>query len=107
MLDAVIHPYYTSGVGVDWSKAAEHIQTKHKITPEQANEALEDPNAIIFDPDYNTKSGEQIRTVGYSPSKQAVLTVMTVEDKGTVYGASAWKSNGRDRRYYKQEGPDE
>lgn len=64
-------------------------------------------SAVIFDPDYNTKSGKSVRTIGYSPSKRAVLTVITIEDDGIVYGTSAWKSNSRDRRYYQQGGPDE
>jgi hypothetical protein len=42
-------------VGADWSNAADHIQTKHQITAEQADEALEDPNTITFDPDYNSQ----------------------------------------------------
>jgi uncharacterized DUF497 family protein len=94
-------------MAVDWSKRAEYIVAKHEVTPAQADEALDDPSAVIFDPDYNTKSGKSVRTIGYSPSKRAVLTVITVEEDGTVYGASAWKSKGRDRRYYRQGGPDE
>jgi hypothetical protein len=35
------------------------------------------------------------------------LTAITVEHAGTVYGATAFKSNVRDRRYYQQGGPDE
>ena len=91
---------------VDWSERDDYIVAKHDVTGEQADEALADPNAVIFDPDYNTKSGEQVRTIGYSQSKQAILTV-TIEDESIVYGASAWKSNSRDRRYYRQGGPDE
>jgi hypothetical protein len=77
------------------------------VTPEQADEALDDPNAVTFNPDYNSKSGDSVRTIGYSPSKGAVLSVITVEEDGIVYGANAWKSKGRDRRHYNQGGPDE
>jgi hypothetical protein len=74
------------------------------VTPEQADEALDDPNAVTFDPDYNSKSGDSIRTIGYSTSAGAVLSVITVEDDGIVYGASAWRSNSRDRQYYQKGG---
>ena len=68
---------------------------------------LNDPDAVIFDPDYNTKSGRQARTLGYSPSAQAVLTVITLDDGDVAWGVNAWRSNSRDRRYYRQGGPDE
>lgn len=91
-------------MAIDWTERGEYI-AKHKITPAQANEALADPDAVIFDPDYNTRSGEGVRTIGYSPNKGAVLTVITVEENGVVHDSSAWKFNGRDRRYYYQGGP--
>ena len=93
-------------MAVDWSRRGEYI-AKHNLTPDRADEALDDPNAVVFDPDYNTQSGEGIRTIGYSPNAGAVVTVITYEENGTIYGASAWKSNSRDRRYYRQGGPDE
>jgi len=92
-------------MAADWSKRGDYI-AKHGITPEQADEALNDANAVIFDPDYNTKSGRQVRTLGYSPSAQAVLSVITL-DQGDVVWGNAWQSNSRDRRYYRQGGPDE
>lgn len=94
-------------MAVDWSKRGEYIIAKHQVTPEQANEALADARAIIFDPDYNSISGEGVRTIGYSRSFGDILTVITFEYEGTVYGSNAWKSNSRDRRYYRQGGPDE
>lgn len=63
-------------MAVDWSKRGDYI-AKHGITPDQADEPLNDANAVIFDPDYNTKSGRQVRTLGYSPSAQAVLSAIT------------------------------
>lgn len=73
-------------MAVDWSKRGDYI-AKHGITPEQADEALNDANAVIFDPDYNTKSGRHKGDV--------------------VWGVNAWQSNSRDRRYYRHGGPDE
>ena len=93
-------------MAVDWSKRSEYI-AKHGITTAQANEALADPNAVVFDPDYNSRNGEGIRTIGFSRSADSVLTVITYSNAGITHGASAWKSNSRDRRYYRQGGPDE
>jgi uncharacterized DUF497 family protein len=93
-------------VAVDWSKRGDYI-AKHGITSEQADEALNDANAVTFNPDYNTKSGRQVRTLGYSPSARAVLSVITLDTGGVVWGVNAWQSNSRDRRYYHQGGPDE
>lgn len=93
-------------MAVDWSKRGDYI-AKHGITPQQADEALNDANAVIFNPDYNTKSGRQVRTLGYSSSAQAVLSVITLDKGNVVWGVNAWQSNSRDRRYYSQGGPDE
>lgn len=93
-------------MAVDWSKRGDYI-AKHGITPEQADEAFNDADAVVFDPDYNTKSGRQVRTLGYSPSAQAVLSVITLNVGDAVWGVNAWRSNSRDRRYYCQGGPDE
>ena len=89
----------------EWTHRGEYIVAKHEVTPEQADEALDDPNAVTFDPDYNTTSGRSIRTIGYSTSARHVLSVITVEEDGIVHGANAWKSNSRDRQYYQQGGP--
>ena len=90
---------------VDWTHRGEYIIAEHKVTPEQASEALDDPDAITFRPDYNSKSGDSVRTIGYSIGARRVLTVITVEEDGVVYGANAWKSNSRDRQYYQRGGP--
>ena len=94
-------------MGADWSKRGEYIECKHGVTPTQADEALADTQAVVFDPDYNSETGEGVRIIGESPSYGDILTVITVEHEGVVYGASAWKSNARDRRYYQQGGTDE
>jgi uncharacterized DUF497 family protein len=94
------------GMAVDWSRRGEYI-AKHGITPLQADEAHDDPDAVTFEPDYNSISGDSVRTIGYSPSTGVIISVISYEEGGIVYGASAWKSNSRDRRYYQQGGPDE
>jgi len=91
-------------MAVNWSKRGEYIIAKHEVYPAWADEALADENAVVFDPDYNSKSGESVRTIGASWSIQDILTVITVEHEGTVYGVNAWRSNDRDTRYYEQGG---
>ncbi|BBZ49444.1 hypothetical protein BST25_10430 [Mycobacterium heidelbergense] len=49
------------------------------------------------------KSGRQVRTLGYSPSARAVLSVITLDKGDVVWGVNAWQSNS----YYRQGGPDE
>ena len=89
----------------DWAHRGEYIVAKHDVTPEQADEALGDPNAVTFEPDYNSRSGDSVRTIGYSIGARRVLSVITVEDDGIVYGVNAWRSNSRDRMYYQRGGP--
>jgi uncharacterized DUF497 family protein len=43
-------------VVVDWGKRGEYI-AKHGVTAVQASEALTDPDAVVFDPDYNSRTG--------------------------------------------------
>ena len=50
-----------------WTKRGEYL-AKHGVTVTQASEALTDPDAVVFDPDYNSRTGEGVRTIGFSPS---------------------------------------
>jgi uncharacterized DUF497 family protein len=42
-------------VTVDWTKRGEYL-AKHGVTVIQASEALTDPDAVVFDPDYNSRT---------------------------------------------------
>lgn len=94
-------------MAANWTHRSEYIERKHGVTSAQADEALADDNAVVFNPDYNSKSGESVRTIGESASFGDILTVITVEEDGVNYGVNAWKANERDRRYYEQGGPDD
>lgn len=96
-------------MAVDWSKRGWYIEAKHGVTVAQAREALTDPERVLIVPDYNSKSGNSGRIIGYSASAAAVLTVITFFNHGdnVTYGVNAWKANSRDRRYYKQGGMDD
>ena len=79
------------------------VHRQADITPEIANEALADPDALVQDPDPASKSGISIRTTGYSTAFGALITVITVEEDGTVWGVNAWPSNDSDSRKYERQ----
>lgn len=70
----------------------------------EANEAVADIDALWFDPDPHSRSGRSVRVIGYSHSKQAVLTIILVhrEEGAGFWGANGWESNGSDRRRYER-----
>jgi hypothetical protein len=85
---------------VDWSQRGAYMQRQHGITPEIADEALEDPNRVVFDPDYNSQSGESVRIIGFSMIADDVITVIVLENGGIQYGVNGWTANEKDRRFY-------
>ena len=85
---------------VDWSKRGGHMQDAHGITPEIADEALEDPNRVVIAPDYNSESGRSVRIIGFSVTADDVITVIVLENDGTEYGVNGWTANEKDRRFY-------
>jgi len=88
-----------------WSgEAAEHMLTRHGITPQQADEVLEDDNAIWDDPDPSGKSGLTIRIVGWSYTRREVITVIYLPDvDGDLHGVNGWVTkSGRDRTRYRE-----
>lgn len=90
-------------VSVDWTHGADHMWTRHRIAVVEADEAVQDVDALWFDPDPRSRSGRGVRVIGYSHSRRAVLTVMLVHrDEDGFYGANAWESNSSDRRRYER-----
>ena len=86
----------------NWSHRGDYIVRKHGVTPEEADEALTDPQRIVIEPDYNSTSGRSVRIIGFSQTADALLTVIVVEDDGVTYGVNAWRSSARDRRIYEE-----
>ncbi len=78
---------------------------RHGIHPDWADEALSDPDAVVLDPDPASKSGQSVRTIGWSASAGALVTVITVTHEGTLYGVNGWESNSSDRRVYREDMP--
>lgn len=87
---------------VDWSHGAAHMHRKHGVTVDMANEALSDGDAVVFDPDFASNSGKSTRTIGYSSTAAAILVVITVRERGMVYGANGWRANETNARYYSE-----
>lgn len=77
----------------------------HAAAPAWADEALADPDRIVLDPDPASKSGRGTRTIGYSPTAEALITVILLEHEGTTYGVNGWRSNTTDQRRYREEAP--
>jgi len=93
---------YARRVGVDWSHRAEYMQQRHGVIVEQATEALADPAALVFDPDYASLSGHSARTIGWSTNAGRLLTVITVTEDDVTYGVNGWPANDTDTRHYRQ-----
>jgi len=85
---------------VDWSQRGAYMQRKHGVAPAIADEALEDPNRVVIDPDYNSESGRSVRIIGFSVTEDDVITVIVLENDGTEYGVNGWTANEKDRRFY-------
>jgi hypothetical protein len=66
------------GLDVDWQHGEEHMRTGHQITVQTADEALPDPDALLFVPDPKSTSGQSARVIGYSPTSAAMLVVILV-----------------------------
>lgn len=59
-------------MAVDWSERGGCI-AKHDVTVEMADDALDDPDAVVFSPDCNSKSGTSDRIIGFSTSAADIL----------------------------------
>ncbi|MGH3695140.1 MAG: hypothetical protein ACRDRX_14330 [Pseudonocardiaceae bacterium] len=86
---------------VDWTYGAQHMWDNHKVATAEADEAIDDIDAVWFDPDPASRSSRSVRVIGFSHSRRGILTVILVRrDEGTYYGANGWESNPSDQRRY-------
>jgi len=76
------------------------MATRHGVSVEQANEAVVDPEVLVFDPDYASQSGRSVRSIGWSASAGRLLTVITVAEDGVVYGVNGWPASDVDSCRY-------
>jgi hypothetical protein len=80
---------------------------RHGVTFEQANEALADPDALAFDPDYASQPERSVRMIGWSSSAGRLLTVITVTEGDVTYGVNGWPANDIDARHDREADPAE
>ena len=93
-----------------WSEEAlDHIRTRSSrypgaidIDPVWTSEAMDDPDALWYEPDSKTKSGLGIRIIGYSIGAGFVVTVIAYRKHGRLRGATAFKASGSDLRAYRE-----
>jgi hypothetical protein len=86
----------------DWLHRGAYIVEKHSVTPAQANAALRDPNRVLIEPDYNSRSGLTARVLGLESELGAVVTVILLQQHGVTHGVNAWISNRRDQKIYEE-----
>jgi hypothetical protein len=99
---------------VCWTKArTEHIATRSSRYPDAvdidtswATEAVADPAARVSDPDPRSATNA-VRIVGYSPAAGFVLTVIASRIDDELWGVTAWKTTGAERRTYQEAKDDE
>jgi hypothetical protein len=56
---------------------------------------------MISDPDPRSKTGA-VRIVGYSPTAGFVITVIALPLGDELWGVTAWKTTGAERRNYQE-----
>jgi len=86
-----------------WSREAQsHMWESHRVTPTEADEAVEDVDAVWFEPDPASKSGLTGRVVGYSRSRREVLCVIVLPAEDGYEGVNGWPANSTYRRIYRE-----
>ncbi len=93
--------YYTVNVQneANWLYRGDYMSTKHGVTPDEANQALADPERVVIEPDTSSLSGRAVRVIGRT-SADRLLTVITLDRGGVVWGVNGWDANPTDRRRY-------
>jgi hypothetical protein len=91
------------GPGLDpgSSRAHRRYPDAINIDVEWTSEAAADPRMMISDPDPRSGTGA-VRIVSYSPAAGFVLTVIAVRIEGELWGVTAWKTTGAERRVYQE-----
>ena len=99
---------------VDWSHRGAYIATRSSrksgdfdVLPVWADEAVNDPTRVWFEPDPAGKSGETIRVIGYSTGGGRILVVILIRkgdgEFGDFWGVNAWAANPSHQRKYREE----
>lgn len=93
---------------IEWHPdAVEHMRQRHGVTPEAAEEAMNDPHALMRSSDPASRSKMSDRYVGWSATREEVLVVIVVRYNGRLYGGNAWPANEAHRKLYDERRADE
>lgn len=78
--------HYTSVMAwsADWTYRGDYI-AKHAMTPRIADEALQDPDRLVLDPDPSSVSGRTLRVIGWSRTAGRLITVIVLPDGDIVW----------------------
>jgi uncharacterized DUF497 family protein len=86
---------------IEWDpEAVAHMWERHGVTPDEAEEATDDPDALLRSPDPASRSGKSDRYVGWSSTRGELLVVIVVRHEGRLYGGNAWPANEAHRKLY-------
>jgi uncharacterized DUF497 family protein len=86
---------------VDWTFGEAHLWIRHGLAVTEVQEAVDDPGAVLLDPDPKSRSGDSARVIGFCASRAEVLVVIVVrKEDGHWWGATAWVAGPRDREIY-------
>lgn len=91
---------------LDWRHRGEYI-AKHGLTPALADEAWNDPDRLVIDPDPASQSGRTLRVIGWSAGLQRLVTVIALPEGSVIWGVNAWPSNNTDIKRYQEERSDD
>jgi uncharacterized DUF497 family protein len=93
---------------VEWdADAVSHMHERHGVTPAEAEEAIDDPDALLRSPDPASRSGKSDRYIGWSTTRDELLVVIVVRHEGRLYGGNAWPANNAHRSLYEGRQNDE
>ncbi|MGO1320089.1 MAG: hypothetical protein ACTII7_11870 [Galactobacter sp.] len=79
-----------------------HMWERHRVTPDEAEEAIDDPEALLQSPDPAGRSGMSDRYVGWSDTRDELIVVIVIRFDGETYGSNAWPANTTHQRLYEE-----
>jgi len=86
---------------LEWDPdAISHMWERHGVTRGEAEEAINDPDALLRSPDPASRSGKSDRYLGWSNTRDELLVVIIVRHDGRHYGANSWPANDAQRKLY-------
>ena len=91
---------YAVLVTINLEHRGAYMAERHGVSVDEANSAIEDPDALTINPDPASASGRSIRIIGMANTGRLV-TVIVLDDQGIRYGVNGWRANKVDQRRYR------